>query len=455
MSQKIHIISIFHLLLIIKDSFSIIISIKANYPIFNSSNIIPYYTSVQFFSILELGSPIQKVLLLLSLRENSFYLDKIEKNNRISGIISQYDYIQSNTCEQLTKFDQSYGNYKKGSFIRDIFYFIDNLKEPKKSIYKNITFFLSTKNDINLSFTAGIGLQKKPKDKGFLDALKDANCIETYDWILNYTNNKNNEGNEEVFLIVGKKPHEYYPQYYSENQLMQMNSYCSLTFLKWGILFNKIYINEQSFNDLLDSEINFNYNSIIIPNDYWDYISKNYFNEYINLNICSIIINEDKMRYFTCDKAKFNRKDISKAPIIYFYSVQFKYNFEIRGEDLFELKNDKYYFLLFSQTFTYSWILGKPFFKKFPFLYNIESRTISFYNPNIPYQSLNDKNKYKMNYNYILAIVILCFIIIIIMAHYLIILGKSHRQRKIRSNELEDEFVYKPSQNKNIDSINK
>ena len=448
MTSKLHIISIIQFLLL-ENCISIILPIKTNIPIFNKSNIIPYYTSNQLYSILEVGSPIQKVILLLTLKENSFYLskiDKIDKNDKIIGITSQYNYTESSTSIQLTEFDQKYGNENHGCFISDNFYFLENLKEPKK-LYKNITFYLPSKDDINLYFIAGIGLQKSIKDKGFLDALKDLDYIKAYDWFLNYTNK---DYNEEIKLIIGTTPHEYYPDYFSENQILSMNSYCSVTYLKWGILFNKIYVNEKSFNDFLDSEINFNYNSIIIPNDYWDYISNIYFNEYINLNICSIMQNSDKMRYFTCDKNKFNKNDISKAPIIYFYSVQFKYTFEIKGENLFELKNDKYYFLLFSQTYTYSWILGKPFFKKYPFLYNIESKTISFYNPNIPYISSNHKNKYKYKKNYIGITIILSFIFIIIMIYTLFLLSKHHRQRKIRSNELEDEFVYKPHENNSI-----
>ena len=320
----------------------------------------------------------------LSLKENSFYLDKIDINNKIEGLISQYNYNKSSSSILLSEFNQKYAKfYKNGGFISDNFYFSENINEQKK-LFKNISFFLSSKDDINLYFTVGIGLQKNSKDKGFIEILKDLDYIKTYDWILNYTNN--NKDNEEMILIIGKKPHEYYPQYFSENQILSMNSYCSVTYLKWGILFNKIYINSQSFNDLLDSEIDFKYNSIIAPNDYWDYINQIYFNEYINLNICSIEVNTDKMRYFSCNKDNFGKNDITKAPILYFYSVQFNYSFEIKGEELFELKNNKYYFLLFSQTFTYSWILGKPFFRKYPFLYNIEGRTISFYNPNSPYE---------------------------------------------------------------------
>ena len=441
----------FQVCLLMKNCISIIFPMKTNIPYFNSSNIIPYYISRQFYSNIELGSPKQNVLLLINLKENSFYLDKIDKNIKINDINSQYDYCNSSSSQLLTEFDKNYGKFYSGAFISEDFYFYENLNKPKK-LFKNITFFLSTKDCIDLCFTAGIGLQKKSKEKGFIEILKDANYTKSYDWFLYYTNNKND--NEEIVLIIGQKPHEYFPKSYSENQILSMNSYCSYTYLKWGILFNKIYINNQSFSDLLDSEINFNYASLLIPYDYWDYISKIYFNEYINLNICSILTEPDnKMRYFSCDKNKFNKKDISKAPNIYFYSVQFKYTFEIKGEDLFELKNDKYYFLLFSQTFTYSWILGKPFFKKYPFLYNVETKTISFYNPNIPYEVSNKKINYKNKY--ILIIIILIFILILSLIFCIFAICKNHRHRKIRSNELEDEFVYKPQDNtNNINSNN-
>ena len=433
----------FQIYILIKNCLSIIIPIKTKNPEFNSSNIIPYYISRQFCSNIELGTPKQNVLLFINQKENSFYLDKIDKNLEINELDSQYDYFSSSSSQLLTEFDQIYGKFYRGAYISENFYFYENINKPK-ILFKNITFFLSTEDENNLYFTAGLGLQKKSKEKGFIEVLKDSNCIKSYDWFLNYTNKKND--NEEIVLIIGQKPHEYYPQYYSENQILSMNSYYSYTYLKWGILFNKIFINNQSFSDLLDSEINYNYASLLIPYDYWDYIQEIYFNEYINLNICSILTDPDnKMRYFFCDKNKFNKNDIIQAPTIYFYSVQFKYTFEIKGEDLFELKNDKYYFLLFSQTFTYSWILGKPFFKKYPFLYNIESKTISFYNPKIPYEDSYKRINYKKNY--ILIIIILILILILSLIFCLFLICKNPRHRKIRSNELEDEFVYKPQDN--------
>ena len=440
---------IFHFFLTIKKSLSIIIPIKTYIQQYNNSEMVSYWISRKLYSNIEIGSEKQNVLLYLSLQENSFYLDKLEEKNKIEDISSQYNYNKSTTCELLTPFDKYYGNSKKkGAFISDDFYFLDNINEPKKQ-YKNISFFLSSKDDIDLYFTIGLGLQKKLNDKGFIEILKDKNYIKNYYWFLNYRNNG------EIILIIGQKQHEYYPQNFSENQIKVMNSYCSSSFLKWGILFNKIFINNQSFNDLLDSEIDFNYGAIIIPSDYWDYISKIYFNDYIKLNSCSMDMNSDKMRYFYCNQNNFDRKDIIKAPIIKFYSVQFNYTFEIKGEDLFELKNDKYFFLLFSQTFTFSWILGKPFLKKYSFLYNTEARTISFYNPKIPYQSpdIDNNLKNKINQNYIYLIVLLGLIFIFIVILIVFLFNKSHKQRKKRLNEREDEFIYKPHDNNESNNI--
>lgn len=438
-TKLLFLISIFQVLLIDKKCISIIISIKTYFPLFNSSNIVPYYTTRKLYSNIELGSPKQKAILLLSLKENSFYLDK----NIITNLYSQYDYNKSSTSQLFSEFDQRYASFSRGAFISDDFYFLEKVNEPSK-IFKNITFFLTQKDDVNICFTIGIGLQKNNRDKGFVNILKEANYINSYDWFLNYTNDN------ESTLIIGQNQHEYYPEYFSENQLLIMNSYCSASYLKWGIFFNKIYVNDHSFNDLLDSEININYGAIIIPYDYWDYITQVYFNQYINLNICSIVINSDKMRYFMCDKAKFDKTDINKAPIIHFFSVQFNYTFEIKGEDLFELINDKYYFLLFSETSTYSWILGMPFIKKYPFLFNIEARTISFYNPNIPYKDPIYKNENKSNQINIWIIIIILgaiFIIILIFTIFLII--KDVNKRKVRINELEDGFVYKATDTDN------
>ena len=449
MSSKFSIIfthQILLILLIINKSFSIIIPIKTYIPPYNDTNITEYWTSRQMYSNIELGTPSQNVLLFLSFKENSFYLEKINQNNKINGINSEYNYNKSSSKELLSEFDESYGKFRKcGAFISDDFYFNEKIDEPKKK-FEKISFFLSSKNDTELSFTLGIGLQKKLKDKGFFDELKEKKYIKSYDWFLNY------KSNDEILLIIGQKIHEYYPKYYSENQILPMNSYCSSTYLKWGILFNKIFINNTTFSDLLDSELDFNYGAIIVPSDYWDYIIEIYFKEYIKLNICTMETNSDKLRYFYCNQNNFSKRDINKAPSFKFYSVQFNYTFEIKGEDLFEFKNNKYYFLMFSQTFSYSWVLGKPFLKKFTFLFNIESRTISFYNPNIPYKNSFDNIENKINQNYIWIIILLIVILVAIVIFVIIFLTKTQKHRKARTNELDDEYAYKS--NDIIDKIN-
>ncbi len=76
-------------------------------------------------------------------------------------------------------------------------------------------------------------------------------------------------------------------------------------------------------------------------------------------------------------------KDIlekSEAVKLYFYHRFFGKTFELNFEDLFEEKNNFIFFkVLFNESNTEYWQLGKPFLSKYFFSYNFEGKTISFY----------------------------------------------------------------------------
>ena len=80
------------LLIIISKSFPIIIPFKTYIPPYNDTNITLYWTARQMYSNIELGTPTQNVLLFLSFKENSFYLEKINQSNKIKEINSEYNY---------------------------------------------------------------------------------------------------------------------------------------------------------------------------------------------------------------------------------------------------------------------------------------------------------------------------------------------------------------------------
>ena len=126
------------------------------------------------------------------------------------------------------------------------------------------------------------------------------------------------------------------------------------------------------------------------------------------------------------------------------------YNFTFNSNDLFTIIPDNKR-ILFNIDFIYNskrWILGKPFFKKYQLVFNSDSNLIRHYVENI------FENKEKNNKGNSFKIILIIFLVIIAFLVG-IIFGRalcSKFNRKIRANELEDNFTYiAKDNNKNND----
>jgi len=159
-----------------------------------------------------------------------------------------------------------------------------------------------------------------------------------------------------------------------------------------------------------------------------------------------------------------------------------EYNFILKNDDLFEQIFDKYYFLIIFKnnisTGNDSWYLGEPFYKKYAFSVNLDSKTFGFYlgkevnnkkvNKRNNKNNINstkilddddDMNKNNTNDNKSMNKILKCFLEIIIgsgialLAYYI---GVTVREkRKKRANELKDEnYEYMPERNKDINENN-
>ena len=126
-------------------------------------------------------------------------------------------------------------------------------------------------------------------------------------------------------------------------------------------------------------------------------------------------------------------------------------NFTLDYNDLFFDNGDSYYFLV--GTYDYNdeglWILGKPFLKKYLLLYDMDTKMIGFYNKIIsPIDNIETNNKNKSSFNTSIFINVILGIIIIslifILYHCYI------KKRRIRANELEDNFNYIAKDDKDI-----
>ena len=127
------------------------------------------------------------------------------------------------------------------------------------------------------------------------------------------------------------------------------------------------------------------------------------------------------------------------------------YNFSFNANDLFTIIPDNKR-ILFNIDFIYNsnrWLLGKPFLKKYQIIFNSDSNLISYYAENIFENKEINKKGSGLKIFLIVFLVIIAFLIGIIFGRALC----RKFNRKIRANELEDNYSYiaKESNNKEND----
>ena len=99
---------------------------------------------------------------------------------------------------------------------------------------------------------------------------------------------------------------------------------------------------------------------------------------------------------------------------------------------MFLKTKDKLFFLIIFRINSnyFYWEFGEIFFKKYQFIFDEEKGIIGFY---------NSKKKIAINYSKIFIFLLFIFIIILILFIFKIIMNK---QRRLRANELEENYDY-------------
>jgi hypothetical protein len=162
----------------------------------------------------------------------------------------------------------------------------------------------------------------------------------------------------------------------------------------WEIPIKDIYYNNIHIKNAI-LELNPLFELIIGDNDYKANIKNDFFNSYINEEIC--IIKEIKgYTIFECDANKFDKNDIKIFPTLHMFNIEINHIFEMNGKDLFIKINDKFYFKIAFPVLDLSpkrWILGKIFLRKYPTIFSSTNKLIGFY---LAYEdSLANENKEK------------------------------------------------------------
>ena len=432
-----------------------------------------------------IGQPPQCLNINIDTEKFIFYISNSICNENSP---SYYNYSKSNSFH-IANFgfeEDMFDETSQGAFVTEFFSFYNSSDFKTNVTIDEFEFFydsyLLMRSHISdrVCGVVGLGLKERYGDSNvetFLHVLKKKNLINNYSWtyiyfdkdiknnkILNLPeiNNKYIINNYDGIIILGKYPHEYNSNDYDEKYFVSILASKRDNDLKWDIIFNRIYCDNNYQYNITEkapqATLSVDYDYILAPIDFFEQIILPFFNPYIIKLICNIHeIKKGAYEYevIFCDKELFKIDDIKKFQTIYFYHKDFNYTFELTYEDLFEEINDNIFFLIIKNKRNYYknlWKIGKIFLRKYHFSFNQDSKMISFYNNMKAYNNhvnnknnIIDKNQKSFNTNYIWIIVcVVCLICGIYIGNRIIV-----RNRKLRANELEDQYDYKSDTIKN------
>ena len=335
-------------------------------------------------SMIYLGDPPQAIPGFLKTNQYSFILTNYECPHAI--------YYFEKKSKTFSNSNQKDYNYYK--FFDSLSFYSSLDSEKYDIIIKNYTIL--AENELRGPQCFHIGTQllinQEEKDKNLMDGLHKQKIIKSYYY--EYQINNENEMN----LILGlEEDFENNNNYKFIKPIIV--PYTSQINMKWGLIFQKMYLNDYnvSYSKEVKSELDINCGCILGNSDFKEYF-KNYLNEN-GIKIEPIRYEKDYYIYFF--EKNMTGIDKIKNINLVFYHKELNYNFNFNYEDLFLESNNGYYFLIaFEYDFRSSWKFGFPFFKKYKFIFNHDSKLMGFYCPNgCPTNENDDINNGKYNYD--------------------------------------------------------
>ena len=391
----------------------------------------------------------------------------------IDGLTLGYlcdSYLKEESNYNINKSSTFYSDPNKKYYSRNRYYFIvqdsftffSDVETKNEVLLNDINFVYLPKEQNNKCDKIGgtLGLELIPyyslkEDADFIKNLKKFEYINSYDFSFYFTSD--NEGQ----LIIGEEPHIYFPKIFKENNLRK--SYVSSDgygYLAWRIEFNKIYFNinnikyevQEKKTAIFAIENNF----IVGSKMYQKLIEENFFKKYLDNNICHYEeTNYPKYSILICNKD--SSFDINSFPTLYLYHEVFNYTFELNKNELFIEKNNQYIFLVFFWEVGLNYFtLGKIFLRKYLFTFNLDSKTIGFYN--VKYEEEKEDNKgeeFKDNtksnsLSTFFKIFGLIIVLIASIVGFFFVKKLYDKNRKKRVNEMSDDCEYESHDSNNI-----
>ena len=362
------------------------------------------------FAEFEIGTPTQKIPLIINTKENDYIITSVHQENKtvpdyyinkiVYDLSDKFNHFNENSSgtyryiENCQKREHYYAyeyedewpvaettcpSYETFSFYNDI----DMKNQIKKEkLYFDLVRYIKD----NVTGVLGLNLyNNKRTSSSFLSVLKRNNLTDNYYWYFDFNSPKNEKGK----LVVGALLDEIYEDKYAREDLH--NAKINLGYLYYTINFQRIVVKNTSkpinFED--DScELNYDINTIILNSEF-----KKYFNNTIKhlllkqkcfndtFQECEDLYGYKSERiFFYCKNEKEVKEELQKIIFpIQFYSNELDYLFEITINEILKESGEYIFIKLLFNNYGGRCILGKPFSLKYKFIFNPSTKGISFY----------------------------------------------------------------------------
>ena len=402
----------------------------------------PYKTEI------DLGDPSQRMPGFLKTDEFGFFLSNQGCPHSAFYFKGSKDFKYITPKEYFDEGEIS--NYQISDSI-----FLQKLNETEDS---NETQYINTKIENYLlsvdnsmkgqqCFHVGtqISLKGEEKATSLIDVLNEKKHIKSYYYEFDIIDE------DEMNLNIGLNLTEENKTNYKFIKPIRIEESAYFSNQKIGLKFDYISINNYntSYNMETNAELDISLGCFIGNTDFHEY-----FKRYLKEN--DIYVEPKLFEYsylvyfFEKDFKGFEK--IKNFKLI-FYHRELNFNFTLDYEDLVLEKRNGYYFMIsFEKNSRHTWKLGFPFFNKYKFIFEHDSKLMGFYCPFGCSDSNSNKKIQENNFNIkkffiILGIIIVAIIILIIG----IFIGKKlFEVRKKRANELLDVYEYKEGENNQI-----
>ena len=412
---------------------------------FDINKFIEENLSPKFVSNLTIGTPDKIIPAIFNIRETSSYIVPNDEYRLISfnnkELSNSYNPSNSISFRNITIYNKKF-YYNHYYLVNETIKLYNDINIKNYEIINNFQIYIRDNLENAFSY-----IDISDRENNFIiNQLKEKKIINSSIISIKYLSDSNG------YILIGEYPHIYDTDNYCKEQLIIFNFETS-NGKYYDMLTNEINVSWNDINDKNDikkRKINFqnvisfyhNLNLIIASEEYMNLVKDIFFDEYKKKEICNfnyIPMSGREYLIYTCNKV--DELELSNFPTLNFILYESNYVFELNYKDLFLEKNGIYYFLV---TTNYhieeNWKIGKPFLKKFQFVFDGTKKLAVYYDTSkiIKKNDKSEINWFSTNKTKIILIFIISNIILIPIFYCLA--KRIYIRRKLNAKELNNYY---------------